>query len=59
MAQETLYRAKRDLKLDCNDTVKAGEEFVVAKTFICTKHAQERGMNPQLPKRKPEQGPQK
>lgn len=59
MAQATKYRAKQDLKLDCGDSVKAGEEFVVAKSFICEEHARAQGLDPKPPVRKPEQAPQK
>ncbi len=35
MAQTKRFKAKKDFKLDCGHVVKAGEEFVVTKTFTC------------------------
>ncbi len=39
MSQSWVFQAKKDLKLDCGDRVKSGEEFVVAKVFVCKTHA--------------------
>ncbi len=39
MAQVKRYKAKRDFKLDCGHMVKAGEAFVVTKTFSCEEDA--------------------
>ncbi len=35
MSQEKRFKAKKDFKLDCGHVVKAGEEFVVVKSFVC------------------------
>lgn len=39
MAQVKKYRAKKEFKLDCGHTVKAGEMFAVTKTFTCEQDA--------------------
>ncbi len=39
MAQIKQYKAKKDFKLDCGHTVKAGEVFSVTKTFTCEQDA--------------------
>ncbi len=39
MAHTTRFKAKKDFKLDCGHEVKAGEEFIVTKTFTCDFHA--------------------
>ncbi|MBI4785848.1 MAG: hypothetical protein HY782_02240 [Chloroflexi bacterium] len=41
MPQVKRYQAKKDLKLDCGHTVKAGETFVVTKTFTCEEDAKQ------------------
>jgi hypothetical protein len=33
MAQAKRFKAKKDLKLDCGHTIKAGEAFVVSRVF--------------------------
>jgi hypothetical protein len=47
MAQVKRYTAKKDLKLDCGHTVKAGEKFVVTRFFSCEEDAQRLGAKPQ------------
>ncbi len=59
MAQEKVYRAHRELRLDCGDTVRTGEEFVVAKKFLCIAHARAGATKSVAPERKPEQASQK
>lgn len=39
MAQMKTYKAKKDFRLDCGHTVKAGETFTVTKTFTCEQDA--------------------
>jgi hypothetical protein len=40
MAQVKRFKAKKNLKLDCGHTVKAGELFVVTRIFTCEQDAQ-------------------
>ncbi len=40
MSQAKRFQAKRDLKLDCGHTIKAGESFVVTRFFRCEKDAE-------------------
>jgi hypothetical protein len=46
MAQVKRFKAKRDLNLDCGHAVKAGETFVVTKTFSCEQDAQRLDLKP-------------
>ncbi len=46
MAQIKRFKAKKDFTLDCGHTVKAGEEFVVTKTFSCEQDAQRLDLEP-------------
>ncbi len=39
MAQTKRYTAKKDLRLDCGHTIKAGETFVVTSIYSCEKDA--------------------
>ena len=45
MAQVNRYKAKKDFKLDCGHLVKAGEMFLVTKTFSCEQDAKQVGFN--------------
>jgi hypothetical protein len=38
VAQQIRYKAKKDFRLDCGCQVKAGEQFVVTKSFTCELH---------------------
>lgn len=49
MAQSRRFKAKKDLKLDCGHTIKAGEEFVVTRVFSCDQDAKRVG----FPKEEP------
>ena len=40
MAQVKRFSAKKDLRLDCGHTIKAGETFVVTSIYACEKDAQ-------------------
>jgi hypothetical protein len=39
LAQSERFKAKKDLKLDCGHTIKAGEEFLVTRVFSCDQDA--------------------
>jgi hypothetical protein len=46
MAQVKRFKAKKGFTLDCGHTVKAGETFVVTKTFSCEQDAQRLDLKP-------------
>jgi hypothetical protein len=56
MAQSKRFKAKKDLKLDCGHTIKAGESFVVTRVFSCEEDAKRVGFPKaeQTPQPKPE-----
>lgn len=55
MPQVKRYQAKKDLKLDCGRHVKAGETFVVTKTFTCEEDAKQLAFDKDHPEPKVEQ----
>ncbi len=56
MAQSKRFKAKKELKLDCGHTIKAGEAFVVTRVFSCEQDAKRVGFQKEEPtsEKKPE-----
>ena len=52
MAQVKRFTAKKDFNLDCGHSVKAGETFVVTKSFTCEQDAQRLNLKTKVEEKK-------